>query len=87
MAEAMLRAHRRIGVVPCMTVHDELVYPLDGAACGWSVLEVLMLEPPPWAGGLPLAGEAKIMRRYGVNLSSGAVAKSPLEAESSMSGT
>ena len=30
-----------------------------------------MLEPPPWAGGLPLAGEAKIMRRYGVNLSSG----------------
>ena len=27
-----------------------------------------MLEPPPWAGGLPLAGETKIMRRYGVEI-------------------
>ena len=26
MAEAMLRAFRRLGAVPCMTVHDELVY-------------------------------------------------------------
>ena len=36
-----------------------------------------MLEAPPWAGGLPLAGEHKIMRRYGVTLSSGTVAKAP----------
>jgi DNA polymerase len=28
MAEAMLRAFRRTGAVPCMTVHDELVYDL-----------------------------------------------------------
>jgi hypothetical protein len=25
-----------------------------------------MLEAPPWAGGLPLAGENKVMWRYGV---------------------
>jgi hypothetical protein len=36
----------------------------------------LMLEPPPWAGGLPLAGEHKIMDRYGVKISGGTVAKS-----------
>jgi DNA polymerase bacteriophage-type len=75
MSEAMLRAFRRIGAVPCMTVHDELVYPLDRAACGWSQLETLMLEPPPWAGGLPLAGEHKIMRRYGIDVSHKAIAK------------
>jgi DNA polymerase bacteriophage-type len=66
MAEAMLRAWRRKALVPCMTVHDELVYALDnphGVAKG---LADLMLEPAPWAGGLPLAGEHKMMRRYGV---------------------
>jgi DNA polymerase bacteriophage-type len=77
MAEAMLRAFRRGQHVPCMSVHDELVYPLDRAASGWSHMENLMLEPPPWAGGLPLAGESKMMRRYGVALSHGTVAKGP----------
>jgi DNA polymerase len=65
MSEAMLRAFRRIGVVPCMTVHDELVYPVR-AGSNQQGLEALMLEPPPWAGGLPLAGENKVMARYGV---------------------
>ena len=85
MAEAMLLMWRRAGRVPVMTVHDELVYAL-GARENPALLHDLMLEPPPWAGGLPLAGEAKMMRRYGVNLSLGTVAKSALEAESSMSG-
>jgi len=69
MAEAMLRAWRRVAFVPCMTVHDELVYPLAAGAPSKTVaaLEALMLETPPWAGGLPLAGEHKIMRRYGVS--------------------
>jgi len=81
MAEAMLRAWRRLQQVPVMTVHDELVYPLDAAAKSWTYMENVMLEPPSWAGGLPLAGEAKIMRRYGVSLSSGTVAKSVQQAE------
>ena len=75
MSEAMLRAHRRDGFVPIMTVHDELVYTLDKAACGWSKMKALLLEPPQWAGGLPLAGEDKMMRRYGVALQPVAVAK------------
>jgi len=79
MAEAMLRAWRRKALVPCMTVHDELVYPVRVGAKEY--LKDIMLEPPSWAGGLPLAGEAKVMRRYGVNLSLGAVAKSPGQAE------
>jgi len=82
MSEAMLRAFRRNGQVPCMTVHDELVYPLSQNAAFPQVcahMEGLMLEPPPWAGGLPLAGEHKIMRRYGVSatLQGVAVAKTP----------
>jgi DNA polymerase len=71
MAEAMLRAWRRERCVPCMTVHDELVYPvldINDMEIGLIGLRRLMLEPPPWAGGLPLAGEHKIMRRYGVPL-------------------
>jgi hypothetical protein len=75
MAEAMLRAWRRIGLVPCMTVHDELVYTIDRGAHGWSHLEQIMLEAPPWAGGLPLDGEHKLMHRYGVQMSFEAVAK------------
>ena len=71
MAEAMLRAWRRKALVPCMTVHDELVYPVRVG--GKEYLKEIMLEPPPWAGGLPLAGESKIMRRYGVELSLGTV--------------
>ena len=80
MSEAMLRAWRRKALVPVMTVHDELVYavrPALGGSCGGfaasgegsastrQYLTDIMLEPPPWAGGLPLAGEAKAMRRYG----------------------
>jgi len=84
MAEAMLRTFRRCGLVPAMTVHDELVYALfdgGGTPDETAKLRDIMLEPPSWAGGLPLAGEAKVMRRYGVNLSLGAVAKSPGQAE------
>jgi len=75
MAEAMLRAWRRKALVPVMTVHDELVYSMVPG--GKEYLKEIMLEPPPWAGGLPLAGEAKIMRRYGVELSIRTVAKGP----------
>jgi len=79
MSEAMLRTFRRHGQVPCMTVHDELVYPLADPKIAEIFLLGTMLEPPPWAGGLPLAGEHKIMRRYGVSatLQGVAVAKAP----------
>jgi len=69
MSEAMLRVWRRLGEVPCMTVHDELVYARLRAACSGPQaddLAAVVLEPPPWAGGLPLAGESKAMSRYGV---------------------
>lgn len=66
LAEAMLRVFRRKGLIPCLSVHDELAF----AVCPGThrYLRDLMLEPPPWAGGLPLAGESKMMRRYGVPL-------------------
>ena len=76
MAEAMLRAWRRQRVVPCMSVHDELVYAFTRVPDGF---EDLMLEPPQWAGGLPLAGEHKMMRRYSIATPSVAVAKAVKE--------
>ena len=67
MAEAMLRAWRRHqrGAVhdACMT---NWCMRCRRTTRGGPTLKVLMLEAPPWAGGLPLAGEHKMMRRYGV---------------------
>ena len=62
MAEAMLR----VEPAPLMTIHDELVYALQNEADG-EELRNLMLEVPEWAGGLPIAGEAKLMSRYGLS--------------------
>ena len=42
-------------------IHDEIVVEVPEAVD----LEKVMCEPPPWATGLPLAVEAKVMRRYG----------------------
>jgi len=75
MSEAMLRMFRRFKRVPCMTVHDELVYTVLASAKTRQNLTDVMLELPPWAGGLPLAGEHKIMRRYGVAEPDMAIAK------------
>lgn len=75
MAEAMLRGWRRAGLAPCMSVHDELVYAVVPSSVLYRTIQDLMLEPPPWAGGLPLAGEHKTMRRYGVALPYLAIAK------------
>lgn len=61
MAEAMLRVWRRSGDVPIMTVHDELVYIVEGPT-----LRETILEAPSWAGGLPIAGEDKMLSRYSV---------------------
>jgi len=66
MAEAMLRVKKRVGTAPLMTVHDELVYGLNG--CENLLLESLMRQAPEWAGGLPIEGEVKLMSRYGVAL-------------------
>lgn len=48
-------------------IHDELVVevPESEAAATKAKLEKVMCEPPPWATGLPLAVEAKVMHRYG----------------------
>lgn len=70
MSEAMLRIYRRTQRVPVMTVHDELVYEIATDGLGFGAvareLERQALSAPPWAGGLPIAGEAKKMTRYGV---------------------
>jgi len=65
MAEAMLRVIHRVGLVPAMTVHDELVYASVGPQQAIDLADIIR-EAPPWAGGLPIAGENKMMSRYGV---------------------
>jgi DNA polymerase len=48
-------------------VHDEIVLevPKAEAEKAKAMLERVMTTAPDWAAGLPLAVEAKIMRRYG----------------------
>ena len=80
MAEAMLRGWRRQALVPCTSVHDELVYATTAGTKRY--MADLMLEPPPWAGGLPLAGEHKIVRRYGaVDAIGSGIASTPRSSE------
>lgn len=67
MSEAMLRMWRRLLMVPAMTVHDDLTYPIQQGD-DVSEYEQVVLEAPPWGGGLPIAGESKIVSRYGVAL-------------------
>ena len=53
------------GVV--LHVHDEIVIECDSAAADSVVAEMkrVMTTPPPWAEGLPLAVNVKVMERYG----------------------
>ena len=46
-------------------VHDEIVVETDKPEAVKQEIERIMCSPPAWAGGLPLAVEAKIMTRYG----------------------
>jgi DNA polymerase bacteriophage-type len=46
-------------------VHDEIVIETAEPERVRAELERIMVTPPDWAVGLPLAVEAKIMRRYG----------------------
>ena len=73
MAEAMLRVQHRLGRVPVMTVHDELVYSIAltdvaGPQKAGDSIEQVVMEAPAWAGGLPIDGEAKWMQRYGAGI-------------------
>jgi DNA polymerase len=63
MAEGFLKAD----VHPVMTVHDEAVWewPEATAKAAADELQQRMETVPAWAGGLPLASEIKISRRYG----------------------
>lgn len=48
-------------------IHDELVIEVPEAEAEQAKanIEKVMCAPPPWATGLPLAVEAKVMQRYG----------------------
>jgi DNA polymerase len=66
MADGMLRAaasgHRIV-----LTVHDEVVVEVEErlAAARLRSLAGILSAPPPWAAGLPLAVEGKVLTRYG----------------------
>jgi DNA polymerase len=46
-------------------VHDEIVIETAEPEKVKAELERIMVTPPDWAVGLPLAVEAKVMTRYG----------------------
>ena len=51
------------GVV--LHIHDEIVVETTDPDVAAAAMQQAMCEAPAWAGGLPLAIEVKIMRRYG----------------------
>jgi hypothetical protein len=46
-------------------VHDEIAIETDFPDEAKHQLEKVMVTCPTWAEGLPLAAEAKVMKRYG----------------------
>ena len=68
--DILRHALRRLDVEGFFTtahVHDEIIVECDegdAEAVARRVHEI-MITPPPWAAGLPLAAEGKIMLRYG----------------------
>jgi DNA polymerase I-like protein with 3'-5' exonuclease and polymerase domains len=60
----MLDAEGLDAVLHC---HDEIVTECANADVDISIatMNKVMCNPPPWAQGLPLAIEAKAMKRYG----------------------
>lgn len=66
MSAALVRADQA-GWEPIMTVHDELVCVCPDPPAGKDLareLEALMVAPPPWSDGLPIAAEAWAGKRY-----------------------
>jgi DNA polymerase len=60
-----LREADKAGLKAVTTVHDEIVIETAEPERVRAELERIMVTPPAWAVGLPLAVEAKIMARYG----------------------
>jgi DNA polymerase len=63
MAEALVAQPNEV----VMTVHDDIVWevPQNRDAITADMLRQVVENPPAWAGGLPIASEVKISRRYG----------------------
>ena len=60
-----MRECEKIGLDVIVTVHDEIVIEVSDPEDAKQRLEEIMVTPPSWADGLPLAAESKIMGRYG----------------------
>jgi DNA polymerase len=64
IAEALVRIENRLGLVPAMTIHDEVVYEVESADAGKAIQhEVETL--PAWAAGLPVASKLHVAFRFG----------------------
>jgi DNA polymerase len=64
IAEALVRIENRLGLVPVMTIHDEVVYEVESEDAGKAIQhEVETL--PWWATGLPVASKLNVAFRFG----------------------
>ena len=66
LADAWIRCIEA-GYAPVLSVHDELVFEVDAAEAqrSLSAITELMERTPPWAQGLPVKADVKLMSRYG----------------------
>ena len=59
-----MNIEQKLGMVPVMTVHDELVYEIDCPEQG-KAIQTLVNTAPSWAPGLPIASAQHVGFRYG----------------------
>lgn len=63
MKHGMRRAEAA-GYPPILPVHDEVIVEVPEKFGSFDEFKALMLDPPEWADGLPVAGDGFVARRY-----------------------
>ena len=63
MKHGMRRAEAA-GYPPILPVHDEVIVEVPEKFGSFDEFKALMLSPPDWADGLPVAGDGFVARRY-----------------------
>jgi hypothetical protein len=63
MKHGMRRAEAA-GYPPILPVHDEVIVEVPEKFGSFDEFKALMLSPPEWADGLPVAGDGFVARRY-----------------------
>lgn len=68
LAGALDRMQTQVSLRPLVTIHDEIICEPTATLisdAGVKILQSCMTQAPPWAAGLPIAADCKVLTRYG----------------------